>query len=64
MYGHNPCTLLNLVLMPTITKFSWEADKRAEEIEDLYTKVGARIERKNELARLKPTRIESRSLLT
>jgi len=32
VYGYNPCTPLGLVLIPTTTKFSWEAEKRVKEI--------------------------------
>jgi len=30
MYGYNPRTPLDLTPIPTPTKFSWEADKRAK----------------------------------
>lgn len=52
----NPLTPLDLVLLPTATKFSWEASKRAEEIKDLYTEVSTRIERSNKLAKSQANR--------
>jgi len=39
VYGRNPQTPLDLVTIPNPTKFSWEAEKRAKEIQDLHTKV-------------------------
>ena len=51
VYGHNPCTPLDLVSIPNPTKFSWEADKRAKEIQELHAKVRERIEKSNEQAK-------------
>ena len=51
VYGCNPRTPLDLVPIPNPTKFSWEADKRAKEIQELHTKVRARIEKSNEHAK-------------
>jgi len=39
VYGKNPRTPLDLIPIPTSTKFSWEADKRAREIQDLHSHV-------------------------
>ena len=50
IYGQNPFNLLDLVPLSTNTKFSWEANKRAEEIKKLHSEVRTRIERSNELA--------------
>ena len=36
VYGHKPKSPLDLIPIPTSTKFSWEAEKRAKEIQDLY----------------------------
>jgi len=48
VYGTNPCTPLDLTLIPSSTKFSWEADKRVKEIQELHAKVRERIEKFNE----------------
>ena len=39
VYGYNLRTPLDLVLIPNSTKFSWEVEKRAKEIQELHTKV-------------------------
>ena len=51
VYGYNPRTPLDLVPISNPTKFSWEADKRAKEIQDLHAKVRERIEKSNEQAK-------------
>jgi len=51
VYGYNPRTPLDLVPIPNPTKFSWEAEKRAKEIQELHTKVKERIEKSNEQAK-------------
>ena len=51
VYGYNPSTPLDLVPIPTPTKFSWEAEKRAKEIQELHAKVRERIEKSNEQAK-------------
>ena len=51
VYGYNPRTPLDLVPIPNPTKFSWEAEKRAKEIQELHTKVRERIEKTNEQAK-------------
>ena len=51
VYGYNPRTLLDLVPIPNQTKFSWEAEKRAKEIQELHAKVRERIEKFNEQAK-------------
>jgi len=38
---------LDLSPLPTTTKFSWEAEKRAKEIKELHAQVQERIERVN-----------------
>ena len=45
VYGYNPKTPLDLTPIPTPTKFSWEAEKRAKEIKDLHAQVRERIEK-------------------
>ena len=48
VYGFNPCTPIDLTPLPTPTKFSWEAEKRVKEIQELHAQVRARIERVND----------------
>ena len=48
MYGNNPRTPLDCVPIPNPTKFSWEAEKRAREVQELHAKVRERIEKFNE----------------
>ena len=48
VYGQN--LPLYLVRLHTITRFSWEGNKRAEEMKYLHTKVRAKIEISNEVA--------------
>jgi len=43
----NPRTPLDLTSLPTPTKFSWEAEKRAKEIQDLHAHIRERIEKAN-----------------
>jgi len=38
---------MDLIPLPTYTKFSWEAEKRAKEIKDLHAQVKERIEKVN-----------------
>ena len=52
VYGSSPSAPLDLVPIPNITKFSWEAKKRAKEIQDLHAKVSERIEKFSEQAKL------------
>jgi len=47
VYGCNPRTLLDHVPIPNLTKYSWEAEKRAKEIQDLHAKIRQRIEKSN-----------------
>ena len=47
VYGQNPRTPLDLTSLPTPTKFSWEAEKRAKEIQDLHVHIRERIEKAN-----------------
>jgi len=47
VYGHNPRTPLDLTSIPTPTKFSWEVEKRAKEIQDLHAQVREKIKRSN-----------------
>jgi len=48
VYGHNPKSPLDLIPIPTPTKFSWEAEKRAKEIQDLHVQVRDSIAKANE----------------
>ena len=50
VYGYNPKSPLDLVPIPTPTKFSWEAEKRAKEIQDLHARVRDNIAKANERA--------------
>jgi len=52
VYGSNPRTPLDLVPSPNPTKFSWEAEKRAKEIQDLHARATERIKKFNEQAKL------------
>jgi len=56
VYGDNPRTPLDLVLIPNPTKFSWEDEKRAKEIQELHTKIRERIEKSNEQAKQHPNK--------
>ena len=47
VYGYNPKTPLDLTPIPTPSKFSWEAEKRAKEIKDLHAQVRERVETAN-----------------
>ena len=47
IYGYNPWIPLDLIPLPTFTKFSWEDEKRAKEIKDLHAQVRERIEKVN-----------------
>ena len=51
VYGHNPRTPLDLVPISNPAKFSWEAEKREREIQELHAKVRERIEKSNEQAK-------------
>ena len=51
MYGYNPRTPLYLVPIRNPTKFSWDAEKRAKEIQELHAKVREQIEKSNEQAK-------------
>jgi len=42
---------LDLVPLPSPTKFSWEAEKRAKEIQELHNKMRERIEKSNKQAK-------------
>ena len=50
VYGQNPRTPLDLTSLPTPSKFSWEAEKRAKEIQDLHVHIRERIEKTNNQA--------------
>jgi len=50
MYGYNPRSPLDLIPIPTPTKFSWDAEKRAQEIKDLHARVRENIAKANERA--------------
>jgi len=47
VYGQNPRSPIDLIPLPTPTKFSWEAEKRAKEIQDLYAQVRENIAKSN-----------------
>jgi len=51
LYRCNPRTPLDLTPIPNPTKLSWEAEKRAKKIEDLYAKIGKGIEKLNDQAK-------------
>ena len=48
VYGYNPRSPLDLIPIPTPTKFSWDAEKRAQEIKDLHAHVRGNIAKANE----------------
>ena len=50
VYGHNPKSPLDLIPIPTPTKFSWEAEKRVKEIQDLHVQLRDSIAKANERA--------------
>jgi len=47
VYGYNPKTPLDLTPIPTTSKFSWEAEKRAKEIKELHAQGRERIQKSN-----------------
>ena len=47
VYGQNPKAPLDLIPIPTPTKFSWEAEKRSKEIQDLHSHIRERLEKSN-----------------
>jgi len=47
VYGLNPQTPLDLTSIPTPTKFSWEAEKTAKEIQELHVQVRERTKKSN-----------------
>jgi len=51
VYRQNPRSPLDLPPIPNPTKLSWEAEKRANEIQDLHAQVRERIIKSNEQAR-------------
>ena len=51
VYDYNPRTPFDLVPILNSTKFSWKAEKRAKEIQELYVKVREQIEKSNEKAK-------------
>jgi len=51
MYGNNPWTPLDLVPISNPTKFSWEVEKGAREIQELHAKVREKIEKSTEQAK-------------
>jgi len=55
VYGQNPKTPLDLIPIPTPTKFNWEAEKRSKEIQDLHSQIREKIEKSNAHAITKPT---------
>jgi len=42
---------VDLAPIPNPTKFTWEAEKRAKEVQELHTKVRERIEKSNKQAK-------------
>ena len=51
VYDYNQRTPLDLVPIPNPTKFSWEAERTTEEIQELHAKVREQIEKSNEQAK-------------
>jgi len=51
VYGNNPQTPLDLVPISNPANFSWEAEKRAKDIQELHAKVREKIEKFNEQAK-------------
>jgi len=47
VYGQNPRTPLDLIPVPTPTKFSWEVKKRSKEIQDLHSHIWEKVEKSN-----------------
>jgi len=47
VYGQNPRIPLDLIPIPTPSKFSWEAEKRVKEIQDVHSHIRERIEKSN-----------------
>jgi len=47
VYGKNPKVPLDLISIPTPIKFSWEAEKRSKEIQDLHSHIWERLEKSN-----------------
>jgi len=47
VYKQNSKTPLDLIPIPTPTKFSWEAEKRSKEIQDLHSHIREKIEKSN-----------------
>ena len=47
VYGQNSRSPIDLIPLPTPTKFSWEAEKRAKEIQDLHAQVRENIAKSN-----------------
>jgi len=47
VYGQNPKAPLDLIPAPTPTKFSWEAEKRSKEIQNLHSQIWEKIEKSN-----------------
>ena len=50
VYGENPRSPLDLTPIPNPTKFSWEAEKRAKEIQELHAQVRDIINKSNDQA--------------
>jgi len=61
VYGCNPRTPLDLVPITNPTKFSWETEKIAKEIQDLHAKIRETIEVPIIKLSTMPTTIGSRS---
>jgi len=51
VYGCNPWMPSDLVPIPNPTKFSWEAKKRAKEIQEFHAKIRKKIEKPNDQAK-------------
>jgi len=51
VYECCPWTPLDLVLIPSPTKFPSEAKRRAQEIQDLHTEIRERIKKSNDQAK-------------
>jgi len=50
VHGNNPKSALDLIPIPTSTKFTWEAENRAKQIQDIHAQVRDNIAKVNEIA--------------
>jgi hypothetical protein len=48
VYGFNPLTPLDLILLPIDERVSLDGNKKAQVVKDLHTKIRQQIKKKNE----------------